>query len=642
MNDIKSTYTTEELADHLLRDKYWANYFTHSKPNVNHLSFDISQLNSNARDVVLWALDTWSKVVDISFEETTINPDIKFISSSDGYICNPRYDHRNYMEINLDQKDVEIYDSGKGTILSHNALHEIGHALGLSHAGPYNGGNPIYGIDNDCANDSFLTTIMSYYSQLHNTTTDASFGYCATPMVADIVAVQKIYGAPAQYIKNDVYVIEVKQKYYPFIQTIYDSGGHDLLDLSLIGRVDNNYIDLNEEAWSSIGGYKKNVTIARDTVIESVVGSNSNDAVIGNSADNILYESTGNDYFNGAQGLDTVIYNSSIDDHKIYRFENETIVYDTDNHKRDLLLGVEALHFSDQKIDLLNVQKKSILEYTASYNDLIKTIGSNVEGSIKHFYDYGLLEGRNITFEPYLYLGSYDDLRKSFGSDRAAAARHYIDYGFEEGRSPDAFKSLEYIASHEDLIKDCAHTADLVQAGKDHFTNFGLLEGRNITFEPYLYLGSYDDLRKSFGSDKVAATRHYINSGFEEGRSPDAFKSLEYIASHEDLIKAYAHTADLVQVGKDHFTNFGLLEGRNITFEPYLYLDNYDDLRKSFGSDRDAATRHYIDYGFAEGRILSSIPSNIGLSEELQNEFFGNNESHFDNILQPTLDTMHH
>lgn len=135
---------------------------------------------------------------------------------------------------------------------------------------------------------------MSYFNQNENHTTDASFGYCATPMVADIVAVQKIYGAPKTLVGDTFHKIEVKQGYSPFIQTIYDSGGSDLLDVQSVGTFDN-YIDLNPESWSSIGGYKKNVTIARDTIIESVIGGAGNDTIIGNSANNTLFKSGGND-----------------------------------------------------------------------------------------------------------------------------------------------------------------------------------------------------------------------------------------------------------------------------------------------------------------------------------------------------------
>ena len=44
-------------------------------------------------------------------------------------------------------------------------VHEIGHALGLGHAGPYNGG-ATYGVDNNYQNDSWQSSVMSYFLSL--------------------------------------------------------------------------------------------------------------------------------------------------------------------------------------------------------------------------------------------------------------------------------------------------------------------------------------------------------------------------------------------------------------------------------------------------------------------------------------------
>jgi hypothetical protein len=50
--------------------------------------------------------------------------------------------------------------------------------------------------------------------------------------------------------------------------------------------------------------------------------------------------------------------------------------------------------------------------------------------------------------------------------------------------------------------------------------------------------------------------------------------------------------------------NWGRTEGRGITFDATIYLAKYSDLRAAFGSDTVAATKHYIAFGFAEGRTL--------------------------------------
>ena len=40
---------------------------------------------------------------------------------------------------------------------------------------------------------------------------------------------------------------------------------------------------------------------------------------------------------------------------------------------------------------------------------------------------------------------------------------------------------------------------------------------------------------------------------------------------------------------------------------PTNYLDNYGDLSNIFGNDLEAATRHYINFGYFEGRIYNII-----------------------------------
>ena len=40
---------------------------------------------------------------------------------------------------------------------------------------------------------------MSYFRQNHDKFVEASFAYPVTPMIADIIAIQKLYGAPDRY-----------------------------------------------------------------------------------------------------------------------------------------------------------------------------------------------------------------------------------------------------------------------------------------------------------------------------------------------------------------------------------------------------------------------------------------------------------
>jgi hypothetical protein len=75
--------------------------------------------------------------------------------------------------------------------------------------------------------------------------------------------------------------------------------------------------------------------------------------------------------------------------------------------------------------------------------------------------------------------------------------------------------------------------------------------------------------------------------------------SLRYIASHGDLIEAFG--ADAAK-GRSHYEQYGLKEGRKITFDPLQYTASHPDLIEAFGSDATKATTHYIRFG--SNRIL--------------------------------------
>ena len=191
-------------------------------------------------------------------------------------------------------------------------IHEIGHVLGLGHPGDYNG-SATYGIDNHYDNDSWQASIMSYFHQVENTTIDADFAYVVGPQVADIIAIQDLYGAPSANAgdttygdgsNTGTYLDEALTLSNPVSFTVYDTGGEDTFDFASYSA--HQRLDLRDEAFSDLAGLDGNIGIARGTVIEHGRTGTGNDTLTGNDAGNGLSAGFGQDIVNAGAGNDAV------------------------------------------------------------------------------------------------------------------------------------------------------------------------------------------------------------------------------------------------------------------------------------------------------------------------------------------------
>ena len=150
--------------------------------------------------------------------------------------------------------------------------------------------------------NSLQYTIMSYFDA-SNTGADHVDGgetiYASTPLLDDIAALQRLYGANMTtrtgddtYGFNcdagDAYAITSSREQVVFC--IWDAGGNDTLDLS--GYATDQVIDLNAESFSSAGNLTLNISIAAGVTIENAIGGSGEDDITGNSADNLLEAAT--------------------------------------------------------------------------------------------------------------------------------------------------------------------------------------------------------------------------------------------------------------------------------------------------------------------------------------------------------------
>ena len=287
-----------------------------------------TQLTATEIAAVHSIMQFWSDISGIQFTE--VNPG--------GYTDNATILFGNYNDPNDGAGAFAFYPSGSasggdvylntssvstatplqfGSYSFFAIMHEVGHALGLSHPGDYNAapGVPITYADNaQFTQDTQQYSIMSYFDEAN---TGAQFnGYADTPMLFDVYAQQQLYGVnTTTRIGDTTYGFgSTAGAVYDFTSNanpafcIWDAGGNDTLDCSGYGQL--QFINLNAGTYSNIGGLTQNVAIAFGATIENAIGGSNNDIIVGNSANNVLDGRGGADLW--LAGLETTPTSSTM------------------------------------------------------------------------------------------------------------------------------------------------------------------------------------------------------------------------------------------------------------------------------------------------------------------------------------------
>jgi Ca2+-binding RTX toxin-like protein len=239
---------------------------------------------------------------------------------------------------NNDSQFVPGVGDNGGPIFGHTSwntyLHEMGHALGLRHPNESPG-------DPDTNSQYTVMSYVPHPAEDGEALIDQAFSL--TPMLWDIQALQELYGAntttratdtvyfgdgnPApdavdgpeleyQYATNEandlgMQVLGEDGVYRDVILTIWDAGGHDLIDASDLST--GSRIDLRNGNFSSIGEIDNNIAIAatvRDesgqvlNYVEDAWGGSAGDRITGNNTHNELHGFGGRDRLYGGKGND--------------------------------------------------------------------------------------------------------------------------------------------------------------------------------------------------------------------------------------------------------------------------------------------------------------------------------------------------
>ena len=250
----------------------------------------------------------------------------------------------------LNHTSYEAASLKVGSYAWRSVQHETGHALGLVH-GHDDGDNPFGALPTEYDGHEF--SIMTYKSFIGDVPYDGyeneTYGHPQTFMMADIAALQYLYGAnygtgaspgDTSYTwdsaTGETFIDEVGQGTpggNVIFRTVWDGGGTDIYDLS--SYTTGVSIDLRPGEWSTFSadqladldvtsastdriarGNVANALLFEDdlaSLIENATGGSGKDTLIGNAGANLLIGGAGKDKLSGDSGADDLEGGTSAD-----------------------------------------------------------------------------------------------------------------------------------------------------------------------------------------------------------------------------------------------------------------------------------------------------------------------------------------
>lgn len=336
--------TADEIAAYLTTGFWEDDVFTTGGPFAfdieagGTITVDLDALAADGRFLAEAALAAWTTATGIQFQTVSSGAMITFDDNEEGAFSFFEELNGNTIVESIVNVSTTWLDDFGTTLDSYSFqtyIHEVGHALGLGHAGNYNG-FARFGVDNHYANDSWQSSVMSYFSQTDNTTVDADEAFILTPMMADLLAIETLYGLSDDRRTGDTTYGEgstAGDHYDDLVGlaetiafTVVDDGGIDTINFST--ATDDQRVTLVAEGISDVGGVRGAMTIARGTEIENFVSGSGNDHITGNNTANVLEGGAGADTLIGGDGEDTLTGGEGADNFIFQRDDQPDTVTD--------------------------------------------------------------------------------------------------------------------------------------------------------------------------------------------------------------------------------------------------------------------------------------------------------------------------